>query len=179
MKVVVPALILLLAAVPVRADDVDRIVDLMKEVETRLNEATPDGTTQADQKKIVEAMKFEDKTKAALDDLIAKLERDQDSERSGKSGAANPQTKLDESPRGAPEQRETKAPERPKSEPAKATSKPAPEKASTTDEPSRDSERWGDLLPKTYDDAEKARGTKVPNKMRDSFEKYLEEVNKK
>ena len=61
----------------------------------------------------------------------------------------------------------------------KASRKPPEEKSRATADTNKNNDRWGDLLPKTYDDAEKARGTKVPNKMRDSFEKYLEEVNKK
>jgi len=87
-RLIASALVLLLVAGPVRADDKDndgnnlgdpraalaKILDLMKEVESRLNDAAPDEQTQADQKKVVEAMKFEDKTKAALDDLIKKLE---------------------------------------------------------------------------------------------------------
>ncbi len=51
-----------------------KILDLMKEAEARLNDADPGEYTQEDQKKIVEAMKFEDKARAALDDLIKKIE---------------------------------------------------------------------------------------------------------
>jgi hypothetical protein len=51
-----------------------KILDLMKEAEARLNDADPGEYTQQDQKKIVEAMKFEDKARAALDDLIKKIE---------------------------------------------------------------------------------------------------------
>lgn len=56
------------------ANPLPKILDLMKEVEARLNDADPDEVTQADQKKLVEAMKFEDKTRAALDDLIRQIE---------------------------------------------------------------------------------------------------------
>ena len=51
-----------------------KILDLMKEAEARLNDADPGEYTQEDQKKIVEAMKFEDKARAALDVLIKKIE---------------------------------------------------------------------------------------------------------
>jgi len=53
-----------------------KIIDLMKEIESRLNDSDIDDYTQESQKKIVEAMKFGSKAETALDDLIKKLEQE-------------------------------------------------------------------------------------------------------
>ncbi len=55
----------------------EEILELMNEVENRLVEADTGAFTQDEQKKIVEAMRFEDKTSAALEELIKKVEEEQ------------------------------------------------------------------------------------------------------
>lgn len=38
--------------------------------------------------------------------------------------------------------------------------------------PSEDATRWGDLPPKLHLDAEKARGSRIPERWRDDIERY-------
>ncbi|MCA8922727.1 MAG: hypothetical protein KDD82_13015 [Planctomycetes bacterium] len=51
-----------------------KILELMERAETKLFEADPKEDTQAVQKEIVEAMRFEDKTHEALEKLIHQIE---------------------------------------------------------------------------------------------------------
>lgn len=55
----------------------EKILKLMEQVEGRLFDADTGGYTQEEQKKIVEALRFEDKTSAALEELINKVEQQQ------------------------------------------------------------------------------------------------------
>jgi len=69
----------------------EKILDLMKGVEEKLFEADTGDFTQSEQKKIVEAMRFEDKTKKALDKLIDKIENSQ--QQSSSSSSSSSQSK--------------------------------------------------------------------------------------
>ena len=85
-----------------------KILDLMKEVETRLNDTDAGEFTQEDQKKIVEAMKFEDKAKTALDDLIKKIEdmqQQQQSQSQSQSQEQDQQKKKQQQQNETPEQK--------------------------------------------------------------------------
>jgi flagellar biosynthesis GTPase FlhF len=72
----------------------EKILDLMKGVEEKLFEADTGDFTQSEQKKIVDAMRFEDKTKKALDKLIDKIENSQ--QQSSSSSSSSSQQKKDQ-----------------------------------------------------------------------------------
>ena len=55
-------------------EQLKKILELMKQTEDKLFEADPSEDTQAVQKEIVEAMRFEDKTHQALEKLIHDIE---------------------------------------------------------------------------------------------------------
>ena len=65
----------------------EKILELMKGVEEKLFEADTGDFTQAEQKKIVDAMRFEDKTQKALDKLIDKIENSQNQSSSSSSSS--------------------------------------------------------------------------------------------
>lgn len=71
----------------------EKILDLMKGVEEKLFDADTGEFTQAEQKKIVDAMRFEDKTKKALDKLIDKIENSQNQSSSSSSSSSQQQQK--------------------------------------------------------------------------------------
>lgn len=54
----------------------DKILELMKGVEDRLFESDTGDFTQEEQRKVAEAMRFEDKTSQALEELIRKIEEE-------------------------------------------------------------------------------------------------------
>jgi len=56
-------------------EEMKRIVALMRGVEDRLFEADTGEFTREEQRRIVEALRFEDKTAQALEDLIRELEK--------------------------------------------------------------------------------------------------------
>lgn len=66
----------------------EKILDLMKGVEEKLFEADTGDFTQAEQKKIVDAMRFEDKTQKALDKLIDKIQNSQNKSSSSSSSSS-------------------------------------------------------------------------------------------
>lgn len=66
----------------------EKILELMKGVEEKLFEADTGDFTQAEQKKIVDAMRFEDKTQKALDKLIDKIENSQNKSSSSSSSSS-------------------------------------------------------------------------------------------
>ncbi len=55
-------------------DPLEKILELMKSVQERLYDADTGENTQVEQKKIVEAMRFETKTSQALEKLIYDIE---------------------------------------------------------------------------------------------------------
>ena len=59
---------------PLDDNPLEKILELMERAETKLFEADPKEDTQAVQKEIVEAMRFEDKTHEALEKLIHQIE---------------------------------------------------------------------------------------------------------
>lgn len=63
----------------------EKILELMKGVEDRLFEADTGEFTQAEQKKLVEALRFEEKTQKALDELIDKIQNSQSQSSSSSS----------------------------------------------------------------------------------------------
>ncbi|MBL4844820.1 MAG: hypothetical protein JKY65_04770 [Planctomycetes bacterium] len=71
----------------------EKILDLMRGVEDKLFEAQTGDFTQAEQQRIVEAMRFEAKTKKALDKLIDKIQNSQQSSSSSSSSSQDEQQK--------------------------------------------------------------------------------------
>ena len=55
-----------------------------------------------------------------------------------------------------------------------APKSPKEDSRSSTERASKDSSRWGDLPAKLHDDARKGRSEKIPERLRDAFEKYGE-----
>ena len=184
-----------------------KIVDLMKEIESRLNDSQ-DGTDVEDkQKKIVEAMKFGSKATTALDDLIKKLEDQMTKSSQTQSSSKNqPQSKSQSKPetpeqKAAREQRDRSKMEREKKDEEKRkAANPGPnkkedastkvannskEKAGKSDDkaqfgndPKGVAGQWGSLPAKLHSDAVKARDSVVPERWREKIDKYREAVAK-
>jgi hypothetical protein len=60
----------------------------------------------------------------------------------------------------------------------KKTGKPPEDARSKLDPVAQDANHWGDLPAKLHDDAAKAKDRKVPERFREAFEKYGEELSK-
>lgn len=67
----------------------EKILELMRGVEDRLFEADTGEFTQEEQRKIVEAMRFEDKTSQALEELIRKIEEEMQNQQSSSGGGSS------------------------------------------------------------------------------------------
>ncbi len=79
-------------AIPGLEDNpLDKILELMRGVEDRLFESDTGDFTQEEQRKIVEAMRFEDKTSQALEELIRKIEEQMQNQQSSSSGGGSDQ----------------------------------------------------------------------------------------
>ncbi len=180
-------------------DELAKIIDLMKEVESRLGEADAGALTRREQRTIVEALEFEEKTKNALDELIKKLEAGGGA--SGASASGNPPFRGEppsEDPKRDRQRRDQtagakarvdanakkKEPERPKdgarerAQPTRTarTQPPTPAENERGKAFSRDGETvpWGNLPLKLHEDAEKARRIEVPERWRERIERYRE-----
>lgn len=70
-----------------------KILELMNEVENKLYEADTGEFTQEEQKQIVEAMRFEEKTHEALEELIRKIEEQAEQQSSSSSSSSEEQKK--------------------------------------------------------------------------------------
>jgi flagellar biosynthesis GTPase FlhF len=66
-----------------------KILELMKQVEGRLFEADTGDFTQDEQKQIVEAMRFEEKTHEALEELIKKIEEEMQKQQQQQSSSSS------------------------------------------------------------------------------------------
>lgn len=86
-----------------------KILELMKNVEGRLFEADTGDFTQDEQRQIVEAMKFEEKTHEALEELIRKIEeqmqKQQQRQQSQSSSSDQQQQKSQQNQNETPEQK--------------------------------------------------------------------------
>lgn len=69
----------------------DKILELMRGVEDRLFESDTGDFTQEEQRRIVEAMRFEDKTSQALEELIRKIEEQMQNQQSSSGGGGSDQ----------------------------------------------------------------------------------------
>lgn len=69
----------------------DKILELMRGVEDRLFESDTGDFTQEEQRKVVEAMRFEDKTSQALEELIRKIEEQMQNQQSSSGGGGSDQ----------------------------------------------------------------------------------------
>lgn len=79
-------------AVPGLEDNpLDKILELMRGVEDRLFESDTGDFTQEEQRRIVEAMRFEDKTSQALEELIRKIEEQMQNQQSSSGGGGSDQ----------------------------------------------------------------------------------------
>jgi hypothetical protein len=200
---------------PLGDNPLAKILDLMKEAETRLNDTDLDEVTQKEQKKIVEAMKFEDKSKAALDDLIKKIEdmqnqqqqqqqnqKNQSQQQKQSSGSQSEKNETPEqkkqrerqekqrqqkekqdaerkqrqNPNQKPDPRDAKNKDQQKKQ-QQAGKTPPPDSSSPPDSTANDKNRWGDLPAKLHEDADRARGEKIPERWRDQFEHYSEKLS--
>lgn len=68
-----------------------KILELMEQVEGRLYDSDTGTFTQTEQKKIVEAMRFEDKTHQALEELIKKIEEQMKQQQQSQGGGGQQQ----------------------------------------------------------------------------------------
>jgi len=78
---------------PLEDNPLEKILELMNEVENKLFEADTGEFTQEEQKQIVEAMRFEEKTHEALEELIRKIEEQAEQQQSSSSSSSEEQKK--------------------------------------------------------------------------------------
>jgi hypothetical protein len=85
----------------------EKILELMRGVEDRLFQSDTGDFTQDEQKKIVEAMRFEDKTSQALEELIRKIEEEMQKQQSSSSSSSSDQQEQQQQKRQQQQQNET------------------------------------------------------------------------
>lgn len=89
----------------------DKILELMKGVEDRLFESDTGDFTQEEQRKVAEAMRFEDKTSQALEELIRKIEEEMQNQQQQQSSGGEQSEKQKQKQRQQQEQERNETPE--------------------------------------------------------------------
>jgi hypothetical protein len=128
-----------------------KILELMEQVEGRLYDSDTGSFTQQEQKKIVEAMRFEDKTHQALEELIKKIEeqmkqqQQQQSQGGGGQQQKQQQKQQDQQQNETPEQKkereERERREKEQEEQRKAQQQNSPQNQQQQQNPQNDQER--------------------------------------
>lgn len=174
-----------------KEDPIKIILDLMRETESRLNEIEDDALE--NQRKIIEAMKFGDKVKVGLDDLIKNFETKLDQESKNEKEMQNQSNSSQSKPKQSEQDRLKMQKEKEEAEKRKGANpefnKPEDTATKTSNNGKnkgnsenkeenklnsnkQDSGQWGDLPAKLHEDASKARKAPVPEKWREAIEKY-------
>lgn len=179
----------------------DEILKLMESVEDRLVESETGEFTQAEQKRIVEAMRFEDKTSAALEELIQEVEKQQQQQGGGgqdqqqqkqkqkqqknqqqKSKEQQEREKEQERQRQAQQQRKQQQKQQPQqdqqSEDRQRQEQARPPEAAGGDlnDPSRAAGRWGTLPSKLHQDAANASNRPPPGRWGRLIQRYRQRL---
>ena len=184
---------------PLEDNPLEKILELMNEVENKLFEADTGEFTQEEQKQIVEAMRFEEKTHEALEELIRKIEEQAEQQSSSSSSSSEEQKKQqqqqqqdqqnqqnqNESEQERQQQQQQQAQQNPQNgqenkQPQEGQeAKPPEDDSNPTEDKDRAGGRWGSLPKKLHQDAGRASEREVPEAYRKYYERLTEKFSGK